>query len=125
MSGTETAERRRRSIVAATVVVASVTIFAIVGGTGLAGRSIGAGQYQYGGLGQYQYGTHGKVVVCHKKHHTIVVSANAWPAHQRHGDTIGACPRSNAKNEHHGNQSESNNKNKNHGNNENPKDNDD
>jgi hypothetical protein len=120
MSGKETAERRRRSIVAAIVVAASVAVFAVVGGTGLAGRSIGAGQYQYGGLGQYQYGTHGKVVVCHKNHHAIVISANAWPAHRRHGDTIGACPGANTKKpKHQGDQSESNNKGEGHGENEN------
>ena len=45
---------------------------------------------------QYQYGK--KVVICHhtgsKKnpHRTITVSQNAWPAHQRHMDTLGPCP---------------------------------
>ncbi|HYZ93905.1 MAG TPA: hypothetical protein VFA34_16150 [Actinomycetota bacterium] len=40
----------------------------------------------------------GKVTICHhtgsKKHpfHTITVSANAVPAHLRHGDTLGPCP---------------------------------
>ncbi|HYZ90231.1 MAG TPA: hypothetical protein VE620_13110 [Myxococcales bacterium] len=40
----------------------------------------------------------GKVTICHhthsKKHpfHTITVSANAVPAHMRHGDTLGPCP---------------------------------
>lgn len=104
-------------MIAVVVVVASVTVFAVVGGTGLAGRSIGAGQYQYGGLGQYQYGAHGKVVVCHKKHHTIVVSAHAWPAHKRHGDTVGSCPRVHGKkaNHHQGEQSESDSKGKSHG----------
>ena len=117
MLNTERTERRRRSVIAAIVVVASVAVFALVGGTGLAGRSIGAGQYQYGGLGQYQYGAHGKVVVCHKKHHTIVVSAHAWPAHHRHGDTVGSCPRANGKKDghHQGEQSESDNKGKSHG----------
>ena len=44
------------------------------------------------------YGYAGKVTICHhtgsKKHpfHTITVSANAVPAHLRHGDTIGPCP---------------------------------
>jgi hypothetical protein len=40
-------------------------------------------------------GQAGKVTVCHKtgngSSHTIRVSANAVPAHLRHGDTVGAC----------------------------------
>lgn len=38
------------------------------------------------------------LVICHyppgnpTNKHTISVSDNAWPAHQKHGDTIGACP---------------------------------
>ena len=117
MSNTERAERRGRSVIAAVVVIASVAVFALVGGTGLAGSSIGAGQYQYGGLGQYQYGKHGKVVVCHKKHHTIIVSAKALPAHQRHGDTVGWCARANGKHgdDQQGNQSRSDDKGKSHG----------
>ena len=39
-----------------------------------------------------------KIMICHhthsKKHPmvTIRISNKAWPAHQRHGDTMGACP---------------------------------
>lgn len=39
-----------------------------------------------------------ELVICHYppghpgNMHTISASDNAWPAHQRHGDTIGACP---------------------------------
>jgi hypothetical protein len=58
---------------------------AVFGGTGSAqGTSAAAGQY--------------KVTICHhtksKKHpsHTIRISIKAWPAHERHGDTMGACP---------------------------------
>jgi hypothetical protein len=38
-----------------------------------------------------------KIVICHKTHSTkhpqvtITVSQSAWKAHQRHGDTLGAC----------------------------------
>jgi hypothetical protein len=32
-----------------------------------------------------------KVTICHKKKNTLSISANAWPAHQAHGDTMGAC----------------------------------
>jgi hypothetical protein len=39
----------------------------------------------------------GKVTICHKTHSkkhpqvTITISVSAWPAHQKHGDTLGAC----------------------------------
>ena len=43
---------------------------------------------------QYQY----KITICHHSkgkggtHHvTINVSVRSWPAHRRHGDTLGAC----------------------------------
>jgi len=32
-----------------------------------------------------------KVTICHKLKNTISVSVSAWPAHQAHGDTMGAC----------------------------------
>ena len=32
-----------------------------------------------------------KITICHKKKNTISISVNAWPAHQAHGDTMGAC----------------------------------
>jgi hypothetical protein len=34
----------------------------------------------------------GKVTLCHMGENTDLVSANAVPAHLRHGDTLGACP---------------------------------
>jgi hypothetical protein len=40
----------------------------------------------------------GKVTICHHTHSkknpgvTITVNVHAWKAHQRHGDTVGACP---------------------------------
>ena len=37
-----------------------------------------------------------KVTICHKPQgsnpHSITVAQSAVPAHQRHGDTMGACP---------------------------------
>lgn len=39
----------------------------------------------------------GKITICHvppgnpNNRHTISISASAWPAHQAHGDTMGAC----------------------------------
>jgi len=44
-----------------------------------------------------------KVTICHhthsKKHPTVTIriSNKAWPAHQRHGDTMGACATAKAK----------------------------
>ncbi len=37
-----------------------------------------------------------KITICHRNHGrrggvTITISINAWPAHKRHGDTVGAC----------------------------------
>lgn len=69
------------------VVAVSLLIATTVAGVGFAGGSSSAAQYQYG-----------KVTICHhthsKKHPTvtITISQRAWPAHQRHGDTLGACP---------------------------------
>jgi len=36
-------------------------------------------------------GNPGKVTICHKNRVTISVGAPAWPAHQRHGDSLGTC----------------------------------
>jgi hypothetical protein len=42
--------------------------------------------------------TSGKVTICHHTHskkkpsHSITVDVHAWKAHQKHGDTVGACP---------------------------------
>src|SRR6266508_6460345 len=51
------------------------------------------GQGQGGGAGGAN-----KVTICHHanqkgdtKHVTITISRSAWPAHQKHGDTMGAC----------------------------------
>jgi hypothetical protein len=57
-----------------------VVAFALLGGVG---------QAQNAGLAQSQYGE--KVTICHKGKNTIKISTRAWPAHQRHGDTVGTC----------------------------------
>ena len=33
-----------------------------------------------------------KTTICHKDRKTLRIDRHAWPAHQRHGDTKGACP---------------------------------
>ena len=70
--------------------IALIVPLAVFGGTGFAqGTSAAAGQY--------------KITICHhthsKKHpsHTLRISIKAWPAHERHGDTMGACPATAAK----------------------------
>jgi hypothetical protein len=75
-------------IAAGAAAVAALFAFAALGGVGVGQSAIGAAQYKAS-----------KVTICHKagpngKRVTISVSANAWPAHQRHGDTLGACSQS-------------------------------
>jgi uncharacterized membrane protein YgcG len=73
--------RGRRKASAATVAIAAVVAFASLGGIGLAKNAIALAQYQYGK----------KVTICHKGKNTLTISVKAWPAHQRHGDTLGKC----------------------------------
>ena len=76
--------QRFRFAAAAVVTGALLVPLAVFGGTGFA-MSSSAAQYQY------------KITICHHTHSTknpsvtIRVSVNAWPAHKKHGDTIGAC----------------------------------
>jgi hypothetical protein len=78
--------RRTRVLLGGAVVVVSLAAAGVLGGVGLAKSSVSAAQYQYG-----------KVVICHKTHSkknpqvTITISQSAWKAHQKHGDTLGAC----------------------------------
>ena len=78
-------KKLRRYMAAGVLTLALLVPLAFYGGTGFA-KNTSAAQYQY------------KLTICHhtgsKKHpmHTISVSNRAWPAHQRHGDTMGACP---------------------------------
>ena len=74
---------RKTPRLAAAIAVAAcmVMAFAALGGVGLAQTSGGPGGKQYGK----------KVTICHKGKKTIKISKKAWPAHQRHGDTLGSC----------------------------------
>ena len=53
------------------------------------GKGPSVAQYAYGPAGK-AYGKT-KIVICHKGK-TLRVAAPAWKGHQRHGDTLGACP---------------------------------
>ena len=71
----------RRGVALVAVVAASVVAFASLGGVGLAQGAVGLAQDQYGK----------KLTICHKGKNTIRISTRAWPAHKRHGDTLGTC----------------------------------
>ena len=77
--------QRVRLATAAVVTGALLVPLAVFTGAGFA-KSPSAAQYQY------------KITICHHTHSTehpmvtISVSVRAWPAHQRHHDTMGACP---------------------------------
>ena len=83
----ESKQKRRPGgmIAAGAAAVAALFAFAALGGVGVGQSAIGVAQYKAP-----------KITICHKagpngKRVTLKVSANAWPAHQRHGDTLGAC----------------------------------
>ena len=79
--------RKTPRLAAAIAVAASMVMaFAALGGVGLAQTSGGPGAGQYGK----------KVTICHKGK-TISISKSAWPAHERHGDTLGTCAAAKAK----------------------------
>jgi hypothetical protein len=70
---------------AAAVSGALLVPLTVFGGTGFA-KSASSAQYQY------------RITICHHTHSqkhptvTIGVSSSAWKAHQKHHDTMGACP---------------------------------
>jgi len=76
--------QRFRLAAAAGLTGALLVPLAVFAGPGLA-KSPSAAQYQY------------KITICHHTHSaknatvTINVSVRAWPAHKKHGDTIGPC----------------------------------
>jgi hypothetical protein len=94
-ANSSTKSQRFRIAAAAIVSVGLLAPLAIFGGTGWgASGSSSAAQYQY------------KITICHHTHSTkhptvtIRVSVNAWPAHKKHGDTLGPCTQSKSKKNH-------------------------
>jgi len=84
---------KRPAVFAAVVTAATLVPLAVFGGVGLAHGLPSASEYQYGPSG----GQYGKMTICHHTHSkknkqvTITISTSAWKAHQKHGDTQGAC----------------------------------
>ena len=76
-----------RVAVAAAVATGTLTLFAVIGGVGLAQNGASASQYQYGK----------KTTICHKGKKAISVGNAAVPAHLGHGDTVGSCTSAAAK----------------------------
>ena len=82
---------RIRTLLGLSVVAVSLLVAVILAGLSFAQGSPAGAQ----SAAQDQYGR--KITICHhthsKKHpmHTISISVRAWPAHQRHGDTLGPC----------------------------------
>ena len=76
-----------RIAAAAVMVVCMLVAVAALGGVGHAQNVITAAQGAYGK----------KVTICHKGKKTISIGKSAWPAHQRHGDTLGTCASAAAK----------------------------
>jgi len=86
VSAPNSSERRRglRLAIAAVASAGLLVPLAALGGDGHG--SSAAAEYQY------------QITICHHTHSatnptvTIRVNVNALPAHQAHGDTVGACP---------------------------------
>ena len=84
---TDPSRKRSRIAAAAAMAVCLLTALAALGGVGVAQSAISSAQGAYGK----------KVTVCHKGKKTISIAKSAWPAHQRHGDTLGTCSSAAAK----------------------------
>lgn len=87
--------RWKRTGLGLAVVAASLAVAVSLAGIGFASAASSSAQYEYG-----------KVTICHhagkKKTVTITISQNAWKAHQKHGDTMGACKGDDGKPKHDG-----------------------
>ena len=77
---------------------AAVAVLATLAFAAIAGLSYASARGPSASAQEYQYPPGQKLTICHhtrsKKnpHRTITISARAWKAHQRHGDTLGPCP---------------------------------
>ena len=89
MKGAQLSNPKKRSRIAgaAAMVVCLLAALAALGGVGAAQSAISSADKAYGK----------KVTICHKGKNTISIAKAAWPAHQRHGDTLGTCAAAKAK----------------------------
>jgi len=85
---------------------AAVVALAGLGFAAVAGLAYASASGPAASAQQYQYPPGQKLTICHhtgsesNPHRTITVSARAWQAHQRHGDTLGPCPSGQAVTKH-------------------------
>jgi hypothetical protein len=70
--------------------VTSPSVAALTASTDEAGAVASAVSDEAGGVTADCHNNNKKVVICHKGHN-LSVSANALPAHLRHGDSLGQC----------------------------------
>jgi len=84
--------RRRRMLLGIAVVTTSMVVAVALAGLSFAAQGSPTAAKS---PATNQYG--GKLTICHHTHSlknplvTIRISASAWPAHARHGDTMGKC----------------------------------
>ena len=84
----ESTTSRKRLGLTASVAVVAIAAFAAIGGPGVAGSHATAADTKDEPGREV---SPGKATVCHKRKVTIRVSTRALPAHEAHGDTVGAC----------------------------------
>ncbi len=94
-----------RIVLAGALAAVMLVSVSALGYAGTSGSSPSAAQYQYK-----------KVTICHKGKNTITISVNAWPAHKRHGDTVGPCKNGRHDNSGHSSQGADNDSGSGHGN---------
>jgi hypothetical protein len=92
--------RRARRVAGSAVAIGALAASGVMVGVGLAGSPLAALDTTTESTSTpttTTVPTTGKVAICHrtrskkKPGHMISVSVKAWPAHMRHGDTLGAC----------------------------------